>query len=341
MKACADPIPFLPPSSLSSHFTSALGRHSEAWERVLCWMGLGHYLQITSISRAFKALYIKCSLGFRVPRWSTLSDNLRVLTFISVITVHQNLLEWAFSNGCPRSGRVAVKAAMNGGLPVLQTAIARGCAWEWLDQICEEEVNVCTAAAARDDLAMMQWARTEGCPWDENWTFTKAASCGSMELLRWLQAAGCPIMEHFAWSSAARAGRLEVLQWAHSQGFSMASHLYYYAAESGRLHIMQWLRSLGCMWYDDTCAAAAAGGHLEVLQWARANGCQWGRGELCARVCERAAERGQLHVLKWAVANGCLWQPSVCLTRAEACRQPAELLAWIREHLNDGAVISD
>ncbi len=127
--------------------------------------------------------------------------------------------------------------------------------------------RLCTRAAKRGYLSVLQWLRDEnGCSWDEL-TCAEAAGRGHLDVLRWLRQNGCP------WNR----------------------HTCALAARGGHLNVLKYIRENGCDWDIHTCVCAAMGGHLDVLQWAREQDCPW-NGPKCRT---NAVIYGQRAVVEW------------------------------------------
>jgi hypothetical protein len=104
--------------------------------------------------------------------------------------------------------------ARHGSLAVLQWAAAQGCPLD------KSEFGLCSIAAKRGHLEMLQWAR--GCQWGLE-TCRWAAEHGRIEILDHLRDNGCNFPEDNASGSgilgmAARGGHIDVLKWGLEDG---------------------------------------------------------------------------------------------------------------------------
>ncbi|AVK76102.1 Ankyrin repeat domain containing protein [Pandoravirus neocaledonia] len=203
---------------------------------------------------------------------------------------HLAIIRWALSEGCPRVGWVANRAAAGGHLDLLDYLYSIG----W----CYRNTHLCDGAARGGHWHVMSWARDKNYPWGE-WTCANAAKGGHLEMLQWLRGNGCP-WDRWTCIYAAEGGHLDVLQWARSNGCPWDEWACSGAAKGGHLEVLQWLRANDCPWTEYVCSGAAKRGHLALLQWARAHGCPWN----CVTTKE-AAEHGHLATLAWACENGC------------------------------------
>ncbi|KAG5184408.1 hypothetical protein JKP88DRAFT_277197 [Tribonema minus] len=122
------------------------------------------------------------------------------------------LLDWAFSNGYKEDVSLQWYAAKFGTLEVMQYAYANA---KHVDIDPSQDSFICTGAAVRGHLEMLQWARAQKFYWDSS-TTAAAARGGHQEVLQWAHAHGCPLdRKTWACSGAVRGGHLHALQWLH------------------------------------------------------------------------------------------------------------------------------
>jgi len=238
------------------------------------------------VCRAWADLLTKRKKGRREPAWS------RSATFMehAALYGHLSVIKWALSEGCPRLGLVANRAARGGHLDLIEYLFSTG----W----CKSGNSVCVGAALGGHWHVMTWAHNRGCKWDK-WTCANAAKGGHLDMLQWLRTNGCP-WDKWTCAYAARGGHLHVLEWASANGCPWDSNVRDSAVEGGHVAVLEWARNNGCVWDNYLCSKAAGRGHLTLLQWARANGCPWN-----TRTTTEAAENGHLETLMWACENGC------------------------------------
>ncbi len=105
--------------------------------------------------------------------------------------------------------------------------------------------NICSAAAKRGDLRVIQAANSKGCPYNV-WTCDYAVRGGHLEILKWLHSE-----QRCLWNASTCA----------------------YAAMFGHLEVLQWLRSEGCPWNSWTCSQHVFESHPHIYKWAVDNGC--------------------------------------------------------------------
>jgi hypothetical protein len=114
---------------------------------------------------------------------------------------------------------------------------------------------ICSEAARRGHLTVLQWARANGCPWDHaifSAICREAARTGHLPVLQWARANGCP--------------------WDHAICSAICSD----AARNEKLHVIVWALETGCPWDEATCKCEAERRYRQkVLRWARANHRSW------------------------------------------------------------------
>eukprot|EP00611_Tribonema_gayanum_P015801 TRINITY_DN2770_c0_g2_i1.p2 TRINITY_DN2770_c0_g2~~TRINITY_DN2770_c0_g2_i1.p2 ORF type:complete len:191 (+),score=28.75 TRINITY_DN2770_c0_g2_i1:45-575(+) len=137
----------------------------DMWTKVFEFLPPGHYLQVSSVSTAWRALYAT-SMQLRG------QAQLHKLTAAQAMVTSVPLLQWAFANGYKENMFLQRHAARFGTLGVLQYAHAKA-KHRGID--LNPDSTVCEAAAARGNLEMLQWARAQGLQWD---TCTTAAAAG-------------------------------------------------------------------------------------------------------------------------------------------------------------------
>eukprot|EP00611_Tribonema_gayanum_P004498 TRINITY_DN136_c0_g1_i6.p1 TRINITY_DN136_c0_g1~~TRINITY_DN136_c0_g1_i6.p1 ORF type:complete len:298 (-),score=65.85 TRINITY_DN136_c0_g1_i6:90-983(-) len=265
----------------------------DIWARVFNFLGpVGRYLQMSSVTREWRALYA-----------AALNEQQQqhVSTRIRLMAASAPLLQWAFANGCPKNEHILCYVVEAGGsLDAAECARAAGCGWG----------DVIFHAAKHGRVDMLEWAHTGGCSVNPDIAFAAAAegaAHGHIAVLKWARANGAELTAYIS-SLAAITGHLACLQWLRAEGTDWNVSICAHAALGGHLAMLQWARASGAPWDAGTCAGAAHGGHLELLQWARLNRAPWD-----AHTCLDASRGGHLHVLKWAREQGCPWVPGQCL----------------------------
>jgi hypothetical protein len=180
---------------------------------------------------------------------------------------HMHVISWALDEGCPVDASVCTAAAAKGDLPLLQQLRARGVPWD---------EDTCAAAAKGGHLMVLQWLLVEGCPWDE-FTCQQAARYGKLELLQWARNMGCPWTKACVIQAAARGGYIDVLQWLLEEGCPWESSIWVLAIEYDHLDLLKWVvETVGRPWESNeenypllrrSMETARKKGNLGVLQW--------------------------------------------------------------------------
>ena len=85
---------------------------------------------------------------------------LEKISFHAANEGHEEVLQWAWEQGCPSLDVwTCTAAAGNGHLAVLRWARRHGCDILW-------SASTCAAAAAGAHLAVLQYAHQDGCTWN-------------------------------------------------------------------------------------------------------------------------------------------------------------------------------
>ena len=154
------------------------------------------------------------------------------------------------SPGRPWDEAICSEAARRGHLTVLELASANGCPWDHAIFSA-----ICSAAARISQIGVLRWASANGCPWDHaifSAICSQAALTGHLPVLQWARANGCP------WDRA------------------ICSAICSDAARNEKLHVIVWALENGCPWDEATCKCEAERLYRQkVLRWARANRRSW------------------------------------------------------------------
>jgi hypothetical protein len=180
---------------------------------------------------------------------------------------HQHVIEYLHAEGCPFDSSTYFLAAAGGHVHVLQRLRELGCAWD--------SAELCTLAASRGLLPVLQWLRQQGAVFTEG-DMVQAAMSGhtavcehlhtqqcsfdatactvavqrcQLGTLQWLLEHGCPYQTDVMWVVAARQGHIAILSYlqqvpleASPQALPVA---LFQAGTSSQLAAAQWLRAQG------------------------------------------------------------------------------------------------
>jgi hypothetical protein len=181
---------------------------------------------------------------------------------------HLNVLKWLRDKGCPWDWTTYKLAILGdrqlGNLHVLEWAFANS---------CPPSGKICSVAAEYNHLDELKWARSHDIPWSGD-VCSKAAENRNFEILDWAYANGCPFPDTYeSLANAVRHDNEDVLAWFVKRNIGLNSETCAKAALEGDIEFFRWLHLAGCPWDKHSCANAAAKGHHEILTYARDNGC--------------------------------------------------------------------
>jgi hypothetical protein len=163
-------------------------------------------------------------------------------------------LRWAFDRGCPLPSGCERAAAL-GDLSLLK---------EIREAFGKEDIGgICSAAARRGHIHVLQWAISSGGARVDEETCAAAAAGGRLDVIKFLRSLSptpCP-WDVRTWVGAARCGNVKVFEW-------LAYKLCPRPLAPGTAGVA----AAGDKVDDEhaVCSAAAGAGHLKALQWLRA-----------------------------------------------------------------------
>jgi len=215
--------------------------------------------------------------------------------------------------------------ALSGRLDLLQESRRRGFPWAR---------NVCTWAASRGHLELLEWAVAHGCSWDpvlvcewaasmEGWKEQYGYALGlrycherSLEILRWVVN-----------TSGRTVADLSKSPGSNAVAGGMLSTILERAVSFGNVLAVRWLHdnggwvnfNIGTMWRN--AVSAPEGVVLDTVQCLRELGLPWD-----AQACASAAgpdqgmrfHRSNLDLLQYLRRHGCPWDERTCTNAARA-----------------------
>jgi hypothetical protein len=220
-------------------------------------------------------------------------------------------------------GDSAYDAALAGHLSVLQLVYRDN---------CRSEELLCSLAAGRADLDMLNWLHARDCSLGEaDELACQAARAGSTEVLAWLQQLGAVHFSGEVMHVAARNGNTAVCVWLRAQGCAWDASPTVGAARANKLDTLKWLyeHDCPCDWStneDSTAVEAACGGSPEMLQYCLEQGAVWSAEQLTT-LLQAAGSTDSLANAKWLRQQGAEW-PAV-LSRG-SYEWEGEVLEWAR-----------
>jgi hypothetical protein len=167
-------------------------------------------------------------------------------------------------------------------------------------------VELCTAAAYFDKLALQQWLHSHSCPWEADWVLRLASMGGSVAMLEWLLTvtpSWSPDIKLNMLVDAGLRNKLAVAGWLKAEGAvwpkSFAEPAVFQGVRNTKRRCwsysaVQWAMTAGSGWLAWQCEDYSADNYedalykqqaTELLEWAHANGCP------CT--CEHAQQQQQ------------------------------------------------
>jgi hypothetical protein len=215
-------------------------------QRVLSYVGPGHWLFLSTVSSLWRALYARVA-NRELTRLSYNDDPeaeeeegsficVPHMTLYSAVFSSSSRVQLAQQSGLDNStasyqcsagmhGNAAtliaahelgmkythftmMGAAKHNQLSVLQFLHAQGCSWH---------EAVAAAAAKRGDLQMLQWVCEQGCEWDDWYICDYAASSGNIEMAAWVKQEPWVVCDEYAMRAAAAKGHTAMCQFLHAE----------------------------------------------------------------------------------------------------------------------------
>jgi hypothetical protein len=131
-----------------------------------------------------------------------------------------------------------------------------------------------------------------------------AVRAGDVAKAKWLHTEQhCELGEHETLCCAAvKSGSIAMLDWLKQLGFAFTEETSEVAAENRQLPVLQYLHAEGCQLSPRICLAAAHNCDLEMLKWAHEHGCSL-RAGACVRedMSEAAAKTGNIEIMTWLI----------------------------------------
>jgi hypothetical protein len=296
-------------------------------QNMLGYVGPGHHLFVTLVSRRWRDIYASFTNQRRIVAdkkglRSSITCVSKMTLFSSVFTAPSRV-RLAHSCGLDCSSAGSQRAAgMHADVATLAAAHDVGMKFS---------TAAIAAAAQRKKLTEVQYLHHQGCPWPSSGLLELAASSGHFELVRWCCKHGCP------WQNAARApyyaalsGNVALMAWVLKRpGVRSSEHDMYTAALHGHTALCHYLHSQQCPWDSQATNVAAVRGHVDLLRWLVDNGCPWYADELCVK----AAQGGSIDVMTHLQQQGLLTGTAVLSKMLDKAASVNKLAAakWLRE----------
>jgi hypothetical protein len=286
-------------------------------QRVLCYVGPGHWLFLSTVSSLWRDLYSKlAAIEMVINRCG------ETITCVPQMTLYSSVF------ASPARVRLAHQANLDNTTVFYQYAAGKYSTWATLVAACTLGMVFTDltmfGAAECNQLAVVQLLHAQGCLWDAE-VADAAVRRGALEILRWMREQG------YAWNpegildAAATSGNIELAAWVIQQpGVVRDDELAMAAAAAwGHIDMCAYLHEQGCPWSHMVCAMAAAQGHAETLKWLFEHGCPW-QADL---VCSKAAEGGSVDVMVLLQEYGFLYTPAILTSMLNAAGAHNKLAA--------------
>jgi hypothetical protein len=272
-------------------------------QKVFSYVGLGHHLYVTPVSKWWKAMYSTLE-----KQQLTAYDEDKNRKIFIIAVPQMTFYSSVFTS--PSRVQLAIECGLDWPSPKLQRAAGKHADVATLTAAAQMGVQygrftaVAMATAGRcNKLAEVQFLYRQGCLWASE-LLDEGARSGQFDLVRWCCEHGC------RWHDAARApcyaaesGNVELMAWVLQLADSQLSvDVMCTAAEHGHTNMCQSLRAQRCPWSETVTRLSAAGGFTELLRWLMNNGCPWDAYELC----RAAAIGGSIDVLTYLQQQGLL-----------------------------------
>jgi hypothetical protein len=261
-------------------------------QRILDFVGPGHWRFLAEVSRLWRDLYIQVSsremqlVDFEtiscVPQMTLFSAVFASPSRVRLAQAHQldctaksyqraagmyadvATLEAAHELGMQYTEEVMLEAARCNALAVVQFLRAQG---------CSIDSDVYDLTAARGHIDMLEYLVAEDCDWEKS-TCAAAARNGHYSTLRWLHERGCPWDAYSMKTAAAQGGSVDIMLYMQQEGMSfpvgVLTQMLNIAGVYNQLAAAKWLRQQGAGW---PAMLFWGDEETETLQWARAEGC--------------------------------------------------------------------
>jgi hypothetical protein len=264
-------------------------------QRVLGYVGPGHWCFVAEASRLWREMYAKVSdCEVQVVRLQTKITCVPQMTLFSAGFASPSRVRLAKARELPCTTAAYQQAAgMHADVATMEAAVELGMSYteatmegaarcnklavvQFLHTLgCPWDTRVFNAAAARGDIALCAYLRSEQCPWTEK-TCDKAILKGHVSTLSWLREHGCPWNLGMSHLYAAQGGSIDMMVYVQQQRVvftaQMLTHMLKIAGVHNKLAAAKWLRHEGAAWPNELSYWRQPWSG-DVLEWARAEGC--------------------------------------------------------------------
>jgi hypothetical protein len=311
--------------------------HTPILQLVLDLVGLREHIFLSTVSKGFRACYLKVPLideedsdadeddedSFPVHHLTSCNAILgslsRVRLAIELGFVLDTQSRWCqYSAGCAASIETLIELHKQYHMPYTEQ-VGRGAAesgsvrkLQWLldEQQCPQAADICSSAASAPTIEILKWLKQRGCVLTADLYADAAMSRFAANTLRYLHHEGVPLNDR-AMISAARTQKVPVLQWLYEHGCPLSREAVLSASQRKDPQALSWLHSIGCPcdYYFFVCQVAASHGNISTLRCCKDNGVvEWSPGALSTDMIIAGA-CGRLNTVKVS-ARYCIMRAS-------------------------------
>ena len=322
-------------------------------QRVLSYVGPGHYILLAAVSKAWKLCYAQVAPAEMKKVLFDTSDFCSSTSFKPVhCTAKMTLYSTVFASAACMQLVVDYKLQMGrsdlyskwaepvdrsmgyfADIQTLQLAQKLGCQFssetmigaamtgsvaklQWLLEAQRQQLSepVFHVAAKRSHLRLMRWLAKRRCPFDPDMLCGHAVEGGaSIELLQWLRELGAKYTVD-TMAQAAGKGRLDLVKFLHSEQCPWDQDASDWAAAGGHADVLQWLFEQGAPWYDNIWSVPAREGHISVLSLLLTIPEIADDPDVKTAMLQSAGAHSKLAAAQWLRKQGAQW--------------PARLISW-------------
>eukprot|EP00953_Heterococcus_sp_UTEX-ZZ885_P009814 5748-Heterococcus_DN1.PRE.4 len=270
----------------------------------------------TSIFESLSRLRLAVQLGFTVDAKSWCCQMIA-----GIVADIETLVELHEQHHMQYTADVGRGAAQSGSVSKLQ--------WLLDEQDCPQSDDLDCYAVRAPTLDVLKWLRQRGCKFTAKTCAEAAMAPNAASMLQYLHSEGAPSGAS-TMVQAITYHELPLLQWLYERGCPLSEEAVEVALTLQDPSVLHWLHSVDCPCdYDKLCYTAASNGDIGLLQWVKDshNGALEWSPEALADSLHFAGVEGHLDTAKWLRQEGALWPDE--LGQADL-QWPWHMIAWCR-----------
>jgi hypothetical protein len=259
-------------------------------QSVLEYVGSGHYLFMSKVSKLFRACYLT------VPVFEDDDEEVKFEPYTTACTaIFESLsrLRLAVQLGFTVDAKSCSCQMEAGNVADIETLV------ELHEQHhMQYTADVSRGAAESGSVSKLQWLLDEqDCPQSDDLD-CYAVFAPTLDVLKWLRQRGCKFTANTCAEAATATNAASILQYLHSEGAPFAASTMVNAVtdqDSSELPLLQWLYERGCPLSEAAMKAAAALEDPAILHWLHSIDCPCDYDHLCYT----ATSDGNIGLLQW------------------------------------------